>query len=57
MEDHQFDPSASKLILEPVFKLREDLAVVEEEEGKLEKELNVYEERLEKSVFLGGDKF
>ena len=26
MEDHQFDPSASKLILEPVFKLREGLA-------------------------------
>lgn len=61
VEDHQFDPPASKLIWELVFKpqkgLPTDEGVVEEEEAKLVKVLDVYEERLSNSVFLGGDKF
>ncbi|RVX20780.1 Glutathione S-transferase [Vitis vinifera] len=59
VEDHQFDPPASKLIWELVFKpqkgLPTDEGVVEEEEAKLVKVLDVYEERLSNSVFLGGD--
>lgn len=59
VEDHQFDPPASNLITELVFKRRKGLeeVVVEEEERKLGKVLDVYEERLSRSMFLGGDKF
>lgn len=61
VEDHQFNPPASKLIWELVFKpekgLPADEGAVEEEEAKLVKVLEVYEERLSNSAFLGGNKF
>ncbi|XP_052180256.1 glutathione S-transferase-like [Diospyros lotus] len=60
-EAHQFDPAASKLVWELVFKPlfgREvDGAVVEENEAKLGKVLDIYEARLAQSKYLGGDSF
>ncbi|KAH7836435.1 hypothetical protein Vadar_001187 [Vaccinium darrowii] len=61
VEDHHFNPPASKLISELVFKpkngLPTDEATVAVEEAKLAKVLDVYEERLANSEYLGGDKF
>ncbi|KAF2298488.1 hypothetical protein GH714_023765 [Hevea brasiliensis] len=61
VEDHHFDPPASKLAWELFHKpkngLATDNAVVEEEEAKLVKVLDVYEERLKDCKYLGGDKF
>ncbi|KAK6947099.1 Glutathione S-transferase, C-terminal [Dillenia turbinata] len=61
IEDHQFDPPASRLLHEilhkPSIGLSTDVAVVVEEEAKLAKVLDVYEERLGKRKFLGGNKF
>lgn len=59
VEAHQFDPVTSKLAWElaykPFFGLTTDQAVVEENEAKLGKVLDVYENRLSKSKYLGGD--
>ncbi|KAL9662919.1 hypothetical protein QQ045_027754 [Rhodiola kirilowii] len=62
IEDHHFDPPASKLIWELVFKPKftgrvPDEAIVAEEEAKLAKVLDIYEKRLGECKFLGGDKF
>ncbi|KFK30853.1 hypothetical protein AALP_AA6G033800 [Arabis alpina] len=61
VEGHQFYPVASKLAWEQVFKniygLTRDQAVVEEEEAKLAKVLDVYEYRLKETKYLAGDTF
>ncbi|XP_059625718.1 glutathione S-transferase PARB-like [Cornus florida] len=61
VEDHQFDPPASKLISELIEKPKNGLptneAAVAEEEAKLTRVLDVYEERLTRTKYLGGDKF
>lgn len=61
VEAHQFDPVASKLALELVYKgmfgMQTDNAAVEENEAKLVKVLDVYEARLAKSKYLAGDSF
>ncbi|KAJ4837327.1 hypothetical protein Tsubulata_027213 [Turnera subulata] len=62
VETHQFDPVASKLIREHLVKpkmlgLQADPAVVEENEAKLSKVLDVYEARLAQSKYLAGDRF
>uniref|UniRef100_A0A5B7BV10 glutathione transferase n=1 Tax=Davidia involucrata TaxID=16924 RepID=A0A5B7BV10_DAVIN len=61
VEDHQFDPPASKLILELVYKpkngLPSDQTAVSQEEAKLAIVLDVYEDRLAHSKYFGGDKF
>ncbi|KAF2614837.1 hypothetical protein F2Q70_00009384 [Brassica cretica] len=61
VEAHQFDPLASKLAWEHVFKLiyglTTDQAVVAEEEAKLAKVLDVYEARLKEFKYLAGDTF
>ncbi|GMH30995.1 hypothetical protein Nepgr_032838 [Nepenthes gracilis] len=61
VEDHHFSPPASKLIAELVEKPRRGLPanqeVVSEAAAKLAAVLDVYEERLTESEFLGGDKF
>uniref|UniRef100_A0A2P2K729 glutathione transferase n=1 Tax=Rhizophora mucronata TaxID=61149 RepID=A0A2P2K729_RHIMU len=61
VEAHQFDPVASKLNWEltfkPMFGLTTDAAVVEENEAKLVKVLDIYEARLSRSKYLGGDDF
>ncbi|KAF7119609.1 hypothetical protein RHSIM_Rhsim13G0013700 [Rhododendron simsii] len=61
VEDHHFDPPALMLISELVYKpkngLPPDEMVVASEEAKLAGVLDVYEEKLTNSEFLGGDKF
>lgn len=61
MEAHQFDPPASKLTWElavkPIFGMTADQAIVEENEAKLGKVLDVYETRLAKSKYMAGDSF
>nr|prf glutathione S-transferase [Silene vulgaris] len=59
VEAHQFDPVASKLAWELVFKgifgMQTDTTVVEENEAKLAKVLDVYEARLTESEYLGAN--
>ncbi|KAJ4837326.1 hypothetical protein Tsubulata_027211, partial [Turnera subulata] len=62
VETHQLDPVASTLIREQIVKpqwrgLPPDAAVVEENEAKLSKVLDVYEARLAQSKYLAGDQF
>ncbi|EXB40831.1 Glutathione S-transferase [Morus notabilis] len=61
VEAHQFEPVASKLVWElvfkPLFKIPTDPAAVEENEAKLGKVLDVYENRLSKAKYLAGDSF
>ncbi|GAB4843592.1 hypothetical protein Ancab_013556 [Ancistrocladus abbreviatus] len=61
VEDHQFSPPATKLITELVINPKNGLAsnavVVAEELAKLAKVLDVYEEQLTESKYLGGEKF
>ncbi|XP_030517606.1 glutathione S-transferase-like isoform X2 [Rhodamnia argentea] len=61
VEAHQFDPVASKLqweiVYKPMFGMATDAAVVEENEAKLAKVLDVYEARLSQSKYLGCDCF
>ncbi|KAL9235777.1 hypothetical protein vseg_010513 [Gypsophila vaccaria] len=62
VEAHQFDPVGSKLGWELVYKvvlfgLETDMAVVEENEAKFVKVLDIYEARLSVSKYLGGDAF
>ncbi|KAK0582353.1 hypothetical protein LWI29_024559 [Acer saccharum] len=61
VEAHQFDPVASKLnweiVFKPMFGMTTDPAAVEELEAKLSKVLDVYEARLSKSKFLACDCF
>lgn len=61
VESHQFDPSASKLVWEQVFKpifgLPTDAALVAETEVTLGKVLDVYEARLSQSKYLASDSF
>ncbi|XP_042502408.1 glutathione S-transferase-like [Macadamia integrifolia] len=62
VEAHHFDPIVSKLVFEqlikPMFMNKEpDSAVVEENQKKLGDVLDVYEVRLSKSKYLGGDEF
>ena len=61
VEDHQFNPPAEQLRQELVDKTKKGLTmnkeVVAEAEAKLVKVLDVYEERLTHSKYLGGDRF
>ncbi|XP_042502406.1 glutathione S-transferase-like [Macadamia integrifolia] len=62
VEAHHFDPIASKLVWEQIMKkkfvgLEPDSAAVEENQKKLGEVLDVYEVRLSKSKYLGGDEF
>ncbi|KAF8015077.1 hypothetical protein BT93_H0770 [Corymbia citriodora subsp. variegata] len=61
VEAHQFDPLAVKLqrelVYNPRFGMATDAAVVEENETKLAKVLDVYEARLSQSKYLGCDCF
>ncbi|XP_010429797.1 PREDICTED: glutathione S-transferase F3 [Camelina sativa] len=61
VEAHQFDPVATKLAWEQVFKLiyglTTDQAVVAEEEAKLDKVLDAYEARLKEFKYMAGDTF
>ncbi|XP_041016810.1 glutathione S-transferase-like [Juglans microcarpa x Juglans regia] len=61
VEAHQFDPVTSKLTWElavkPMYGMATDKAVVEENEAKLAKVLDVYESRLAKSKYLGCESF
>ncbi|CAM8928095.1 unnamed protein product [Rhodiola kirilowii] len=61
VESCQFDPAASKIIWETMFKPRfgmtTDDAVVEENETRLAKILDIYEARLAQSKYLGGECF
>ncbi|XP_062088353.1 glutathione S-transferase F8, chloroplastic-like [Humulus lupulus] len=61
VEAHQFEPVSSKLgweiLLKPMFGLTTDPTAVEENEAKLVKVLDVYEDRLSQSKYLGGDCF
>ncbi|CAI9105361.1 OLC1v1004269C1 [Oldenlandia corymbosa var. corymbosa] len=60
-ESLQFDPAAIMLTfhlcIAPMMGLPTDEAVVEEKEAKLGKVLDVYEDRLSESKYLGGDSF
>lgn len=61
VEAHQFDPAASKLtwelVLKPMFGMTTDDAVVEEQEAKLAKVLDIYEARLTKTKYIACDCF
>uniref|UniRef100_A0A7N0SZ64 glutathione transferase n=1 Tax=Kalanchoe fedtschenkoi TaxID=63787 RepID=A0A7N0SZ64_KALFE len=61
VESCQFDPAASKIIWESLFKpkfgMTADDKVVEESEAKLARVLDVYEARLSKSLYLAGESF
>ncbi|XP_030947682.1 glutathione S-transferase-like [Quercus lobata] len=61
VEAQQYDPAASKLgselAIKPMLGMSADTAVVEENEAKLAKVLDVYESRLAQSKYLGGDCF
>jgi len=61
IESHQYEPVVSKLAWELFFKkmfhLEPDTAVVEENEAKLAKVLDVYEVRLTESKYLAGESF
>ncbi|KAJ0791076.1 putative glutathione transferase [Helianthus annuus] len=61
VESQKFELIGSKLAWElaykPMFGLTTDDTVVEENEKKLEQVLDVYESRLSKSKYLGGDVF
>nr|AAY86772.1 glutathione S-transferase [Noccaea caerulescens] len=61
VEAHHFDPPATKLAWEQVFKLMKGLttdeAVVAEEEAKLAKVLDIYEGRLGAFKYCAGDTF
>ena len=61
VEAHQFDPVASKLCFELLYKsmfgMKTDDTVVEENEAKLAKVLDVYEAQLAHSKYIGGDCF
>ncbi|XP_050266872.1 glutathione S-transferase-like [Quercus robur] len=61
VEAQQYDPVASKLVgelgIKPLLGMVTDKAVVEENEAKLAKVLDVYEKRLAHSKYLGGDCF
>ncbi|XP_062088341.1 glutathione S-transferase PARB-like [Humulus lupulus] len=61
VEAHKFEQAAAKLSWElfykPMFGMSTDQAVVEENEAKLEKILDVYENRLTESKYLGGSCF
>ncbi|KAJ7961966.1 glutathione S-transferase-like [Quillaja saponaria] len=60
-ESHQYDPPATKLtqelVVKPAFGIPKDPAVVEENEPKLIKILDIYEKRLAQSKYIGGDSF
>ncbi|GFZ19449.1 glutathione S-transferase PHI 2 [Actinidia rufa] len=61
VEAHQFDPVASKLgwelAVKPMLGMTTDAAVVEENEVKLAKVLDIYEARLAQNKYMGGDAF
>ena len=61
VEAHQFEPVASKLAWELVYKkmfgMESDPAAVKEHETKLATVLDVYEVRLSKHKYLAGDSF
>ncbi|XP_019098375.1 PREDICTED: glutathione S-transferase F6-like, partial [Camelina sativa] len=61
IESHEFEPVGSKLVweqvLKPLYGMTTDKAVVEEEEAKLAKVLDVYEHRLGESKYLAADHF
>ncbi|XP_072979795.1 glutathione S-transferase F11-like [Typha angustifolia] len=60
-EAQSFNPASTALVFQLVFapgmKLKQDPAVIKENEMKLKKVLNVYERRLGETRFLAGDEF
>lgn len=60
-EAQSFDPPSSALVFHlafaPLAGLEPDDDVVEQSKKKLEKVLDIYEQRLEESSYLAGDKF
>ncbi|CAI0394352.1 unnamed protein product [Linum tenue] len=61
VEINHFEPASSQLgweqVFKPMFGMTTDPAAVEANEAKLTKVLDVYEARLSKSKYLGGDQF
>ncbi|XP_057965497.1 glutathione S-transferase-like [Malania oleifera] len=61
VEAHHFDPAAGELtfelVVKPILGLAIDSVVVEKNESKLAKVLDVYEARLAQSKYLGGERF
>ncbi|KAK8650682.1 hypothetical protein V6N13_140309 [Hibiscus sabdariffa] len=61
VEAHRFEPPSTKLVFElcikPFFGMTTDTAVVEENQGKLAKVLDVYESRLAQSKYLACEHF
>ncbi|KAK8521844.1 hypothetical protein V6N13_021922 [Hibiscus sabdariffa] len=61
VETHQFEPPSTNLVrelcLKPFFGMTTDTAVVEENQGKLAKVLDVYEARLAQSKYLACEQF
>lgn len=61
VESHQYDPPASKLVMElfvkPIYGNRTDVAAVIENEAKLSAVLDLYEKRLSKTKYLAADFF
>ncbi|CAI0463010.1 unnamed protein product [Linum tenue] len=61
VEVNHFEPASSQLgweqVFKPMFGMTTDPAAVEANEAKLTKVLDVYEARLSKSKYLGGDQF
>ena len=60
-EAQSFNYPSSVLVFQlafaPRMKLKQDLAAIKQNEGKLEKVLDVYEKRLEQSKFLASEEF
>ncbi|KAL0459685.1 UNVERIFIED_CONTAM: Glutathione S-transferase [Sesamum latifolium] len=61
VESHAFDAAASKLsfeiLIKPILGMSTDEGAVEAQQGKLAQVLDVYESRLGKSKYLGGEEF
>ncbi|KAL5561503.1 hypothetical protein UlMin_031250 [Ulmus minor] len=61
VEAQQFESASSKLLWEimfkPMFGMTTDPAAAQEIEAKLEKVLDIYENRLSKSKYIGGESF
>ncbi|KAF9621753.1 hypothetical protein IFM89_027607 [Coptis chinensis] len=60
-EAQNFNPPSSTLVFQlafaPMMKLKQDPAIIKQNEEKLSKVLDVYEKRLGESKFLAGDEF
>jgi glutathione S-transferase len=57
VESQNFNPHASAIVAEKVFKKTNDEKVIEENLNALEKVLDVYEQRLASQEYIGGDSY